>query len=165
MIYSALTLQQIRGVDEPGVRPIKHEVSSGEAPGPGGEIRRPEPDFPAQLAIVIALRAAVTLTGGEPVAFWHLTEAVPEGPAACIGTDAVLVSPAVPSVSIVIVRVSVFEPTVRMQVTLTCCRVALLTTLAVGLARARYELPAASATAVTVVGVEATLAVLLVVPV
>ena len=82
------------------------------------------------------MTAEVTLTDGAvPVLgteLWQLTPAVPDSPVAWSGIEAVLVSPEVPVVSIVTTRVSVLEPTVSVQLTLTCWTVAVLVTVAVG---------------------------------
>ena len=93
------------------------------------------------LAVWIALIVAVTLTAGAvPVPdteLWQLTPAVPDCPGTCRGIEALVVSPEVPVVSIVAARVSVLEPTVSVQLTLTCWTVLVLVTVAVGLANAR----------------------------
>src|ERR1700743_1816379 len=105
----------------------------------------------ALIADVTEVAGGVPTPGTELV---QLTALVPEGPATCRGIDALVVSPAVPVVSMVVERVWVLEPTVRVQVTVTCCPVAPLVTVAVGLAKARYDGPVGSATLVTVAAVE-----------
>src|ERR1700743_1907444 len=115
----------------------------------------------------MALIADVTeVAGAAPgdAALVQLTEPAPDEPAACSGIDAVLLSPAMPVVSTVAERVWVLEPTVRVQVTVTCFPVAPLVTVAVGLAKARYDGPAGRARPVTVAAVERMVALWLVVP-
>src|SRR5512135_2421236 len=64
-------------------------------------------------------------------------------------------------------RAAVLEPTVRVQLTLTCCAALVLVTVTVGLANARYDAPPGSESVVMLVGevaVVGTGAVLLLVP-
>src|ERR1700754_3637877 len=111
--------------------------------------------------------ADVTLVvGAVPVGteLVQLTELGPAGPATCSGIEAMKLSPVVPLVSMVAERVWVLEPTVSVQFTVTRCAAAPLVTVAVGLAKARYDGPAGSVRLVTVAAVEVTVAELLVVP-
>src|SRR5579875_938160 len=112
--------------------------------------------------------AEVTDTDGGATELVQLTEPVPDWPASCSGIDAIDDWPATPVVSIVTDRVSVLEPTVSLQVTVTCWLVVTPlagVTVAVGLANAKYEDPVGSATLVAVTAVAPTSeAVLSVVP-
>ena len=67
----------------------------------------------------------------------QLTDPVPEPPVPWSGIDCVLVSPAVPSVGMTTLRVTVLEPTVSVQLTVVRCAVAPLVTVAIGFAMAR----------------------------
>ena len=147
------------------------ERPASRAPEAQAHLRPGGPQTQLLPAVWIALIAAVTLTAGAvPVPdteLLQLTPAVPDGPATCSGIEALLVSPEIPVVSIVATRVAVLEPTVNVQVTLTCWPVLVLVTVAVGLASARYDAPLGSETLVTLVvdvAVVGTDVVLLVVP-